>query len=100
MKINKILSTSVGVGFLPWCPGTWGSLVGLGLGIGLSDINLIILIIILTGLGVWASHTYSLETQNKDPKEVVIDEVVGMMIALVFLPKTWIFIVLAFGLFR
>lgn len=37
---------------------------------------------------------------NLDPREIIIDEVIGCMIALYALPARWHVLLLAFGLFR
>jgi phosphatidylglycerophosphatase A len=101
MKLfSHLIATAFGVGYLPKCPGTWGSLLGLGIALLMGTPVLIAATLVLIFLGVWASHATALQLQKKDPSEVVIDEVVGMMLALLFLPKTWLFIILAFGLFR
>jgi len=97
---SHLIATALGVGYLPKCPGTWGSLLGLGIALLMGTPALIAATIVLLILGVWASDVEARNLQKKDPSEVVIDEVVGMMIAMLFLPKTWLFIVLAFGLFR
>jgi phosphatidylglycerophosphatase A len=97
-----------GIGKIPFAPGTFGSLFGVGVFILLSlfsanliDIiknfftdnnykNTIIILaflsimLILFIIGVWASSRYANSTGNNDPKEVVIDEVVGQLIVLFF----------------
>jgi phosphatidylglycerophosphatase A len=118
-----------GVGYLPLAPGTWGSLVGVGLFALLRDFFLWLLshlerskqwdilqyaygvvtlesatICSIAVVGVWAaSHTERL-SGKKDPGKVVIDEVVGQMIALLPVPlafgSIWWCTILAFVLFR
>lgn len=84
-RAADVVATVGGVGRLPWAPGTWGSLVAIPLAWGLHWAGGIVLLIAATlvvfALGYWASKTY-LAGRSEDPAEIVIDEVVGMMIAL------------------
>lgn len=78
-KIIIYISTCFKVGFFPKMPGTFGSLCAI---IFLPIITQSVLIgasFILTMfiVGTWASSEYS---NNDDPKEVVIDEVVGQLL--------------------
>jgi len=66
----------------------------------LNDWILVPVILILFFVGIEASRRTSLELGQTDPKEVVIDEVVGMAVSLLFLPRTFLFILTAFLLFR
>jgi phosphatidylglycerophosphatase A len=100
MKIHKQIATCFGVGTLPWCPGTWGSIVGLLLAFLLNDWILTPLVIVLFFVGTWASKVTSKELDETDPQCVVIDEVAGMATAMLFLPRTWPFLLGAFILFR
>jgi len=99
----KMVTTFFGVGFLPLVPGTWGSLAG------------IIVFLILPASGAWRMAVCAgialigfilcgkAETAfgKKDPKYVVIDEVAGMMLCLLWLPLYNIKVLfLAFFLFR
>ena len=95
-----MLATFFGIGLLPWCPGTWGALAGLVLGILLKDAPLAIVMTVLFCAGVWVSQKTAEAVGNKDPSEVVIDEVVGMGVAMLFLPRTLFFCIAAFALFR
>jgi phosphatidylglycerophosphatase A len=124
---SAIAIATVGVGYMPIAPGTWGSLVAVALYLALrltvfgtfSNSNdtadsffhstflaLELLIIITTiALGVWAaSHTERI-LRIKDPGKVVIDEVAGQLIALLAIPTVidqlwWVWLALAFLLFR
>ena len=86
MKVAaKWIATWGGLGLLPGAPGTWGSLGALPLCWALHWLGGIYLLIAATGVllvvGLVATHIY-LDGRQDDPKEVVIDEVVGMLIAL------------------
>ena len=90
------------LGKLPIAPGSWGSLGALILWIFLpySYLLQLVVIIVLFSIGVISSNKMALEMNDPDPSEVVIDEVVGMSIALFMLPHTIIMYTMAFILFR
>ncbi|MCE3232641.1 MAG: phosphatidylglycerophosphatase [Rickettsiaceae bacterium] len=104
-----LISTWFGIGKIPFAPGTWGSLFTFPLFI-LSHYllafassestfaNLFLLCTtILLIIGTWATNVYMRHTGRHDPKEVVIDEVVGQM--LVFF-AAFITIAPALGIFE
>jgi phosphatidylglycerophosphatase A len=81
-----LLATAGGVGLLPWAPGTWGSLVGVGLAwlivprFGGSALLTLCLALFLAGWLVSARVTRI--SGITDPGYVVIDEVVGQSLVL------------------
>jgi len=93
---------------MPRAPGTFGSIAGLivcwGFSLASPDINRILLqtlfLILFIPIGVVASDKYEKFTGKHDPKEVVIDEVVGMVITLYSLPFSIFNILIGFALFR
>ena len=90
------------LGKLPIAPGTWGSLGALILWIflPLSYSLQLIIIVLLFIVGVISSKKMALEMDDHDPSEVVIDEAVGMGIALFMLPHSIAMYTMAFILFR
>lgn len=82
-------------------PGFDGSL--LTLAIGYSDaqlvrITLLVLIsLFATMIGVWAANRVEASSGRKDPSIVVIDEVVGQLIALTLVPLSSSFLVIVLG---
>ena len=88
------IATSLGVGYLPLAPGTWGSAVGVALAAGAAaaaraesaPIPLIVeftLVLALAAVGLWASErVVEADPADADPGYVVIDEVSGQVIAL------------------
>lgn len=96
------LGTGLGSGYAPIAPGTAGSLVGLAFMyfFPLNNRYWLALTIFFFFVGVWASTIIEKE-KGEDPPIVVIDEVVGQWVALLFLPVYSIKVfVLAFLLFR
>lgn len=51
-------------------------------------------------VGIWASHRVEVVLERKDPGVIVIDEVAGMMVAVLLLPRTFGVLLCAFLLFR
>jgi len=99
----KTISTVFFIGYLPLVPGTFGSIAAVGLfyllkPAGLAVYFLAILLIIFLGL-LTAGKTEKL-LNKKDPSCIVIDEVMGMLIALSFMPADLKIVVLAFIIFR
>jgi phosphatidylglycerophosphatase A len=100
MKPREAAASFFGLGYLPWCPGTWGSLAGFLLVLVLVPLQAAALAVALFFLGVFAAGRWARESRDADPKAVVIDEVVGMMVSMLFLPKSLLFYALGFAIFR
>jgi phosphatidylglycerophosphatase A len=101
IKLKYFIATGFGTGYSPYASGTAGSLVALLLYITIPLDNYIWLLIciIMFVIGIWASGSVE-KDKGKDPGIVVIDEIVGQWIALLFLPRVlWIYIV-SFLIFR
>ena len=81
----RLIVTFGGVGLLPGAPGTWGSAAALPLAWALHWAGgvwaLLAGTIAVTAIGVWATRLY-LHGRQADPSEVVIDEIAGMLTAL------------------
>jgi phosphatidylglycerophosphatase A len=87
-----LIATWFGIGKIPFAPGTFGSLFTLPLFIAshyllaavsseAAFINLYLLFItLLFIIGNWATNIYMKRTGRHDPKEVVIDEVMGQSV--------------------
>ncbi|MCI0706013.1 MAG: phosphatidylglycerophosphatase A [Ignavibacteriae bacterium] len=99
----KLFASGLYSGFSPIASGTIGSVVGLALYYsipGFEALWVILPAIVVTFfLGVKASALME-KRYGHDPAEVTIDEVVGMWIALLLLPKDLVAISLAFFIFR
>ncbi|WP_179380011.1 phosphatidylglycerophosphatase A family protein [Jannaschia marina] len=88
--IARAIATVGYVGCLRPAPGTWGSLAALPLGwLAMQGGPLLftILALALLPLGWWATMQATAGTDDHDPGEIVIDEVLGQWIAL--LPIAW-----------
>ena len=101
-SLIKILSTFFYVGYLPLIPGTFGSLAGIAVFylVRVNPITLVSLTVILIGIGFFVSGKTEQVMQKKDPSCVVIDEVCGMLLSLLFIPYDIRLVIAAFFLFR
>ena len=106
----KTIATGFGSGYAPIAPGTAGAAVGCLLlwlyiyfiGIGnywYFQIGFLLITIFTTILGAIATREVEKEW-GEDPSKVVIDEIIGVWISLLFLPLTWQNILIGFILFR
>lgn len=83
-------------------PGTVGSavtLVAIRL-IPFTRLGLVVTFVVVTLIGIWASGRVERVLGAKDPSAIVIDEVAGMMLSCLLLPRTLPALVTAFLLFR
>ena len=102
IKVLKyLIATGIGAGYTPIAPGTAGSLLALVLFwfLPLSNINRVSIIIIFLFAGIWAGNAVE-KDYGKDPGLVVIDEITGQWIALLWLPHTLLIYIISFLLFR
>ncbi|SDI05902.1 phosphatidylglycerophosphatase A family protein [Lutimaribacter saemankumensis] len=88
MKLSRAVSIFFGAGLLRPAPGTWGSAVAVALGLLIHGIGHFPLLAAATlaaiGWGVWACEVELFEKPGQDPSEIVIDEVAGQWVALLF----------------
>ena len=79
-------ATLGGIGMVPIAPGTFGSITAWIIFVYLSHfismLNMLILTILFFILSIWICSEASKDLENKDHKSIVIDELVGMWIAL------------------
>ena len=97
-----IIATLGPIGRLP-APGTAGSAIAVLSGLYLMSLGPFILIlswITCLIIGTFASAHYTDMTGRKDPSEVIIDEVAGQWVALLFIPHDILYLIAAFILFR
>jgi len=98
-----LFSTVFGVGYSPVAPGTLGTLIAIPVYYFLSNISSPIYEITLIGfffLSVWISENAEVFFRKKDDPRIVIDEMMGFLITMLWVPKTTRFIVIGFFLFR
>jgi phosphatidylglycerophosphatase A len=100
--ILKATSTFCFIGYLPFVPGTFGSLAALGLFILLKGdtISHLFFTLLLIILGFLVSAPTARLFNKKDPACIVIDEVCGMLLSLMFIPYDIRLVFLGFVIFR
>jgi phosphatidylglycerophosphatase A len=102
-RLLMFLATGCGVGYLPWAPGTWGSLMALPLHFVLSRLDARFYwtaLAAIVALAIVAAGAAEKILDRKDPGVVVIDEVAGMLVTMVGAPQTLLAYGMGFLLFR
>lgn len=97
------IATGAGSGYLPKAPGTWGSLVGVllwFLASRLEPSSYLAVVAVLFVIGVFSAGAVEKIVDRPDPSIVVIDEIVGQMIALSLAPVHPAAALAGFVLFR
>jgi len=100
-----LIAFGFGSGLVPKAPGTAGTLLGLPLfwlivAVAPDLPNQIILLIAAFLLGIWACGRTGRALGVADHGGMVWDEIVAFALVLVFTPTGWLWIALAFALFR
>jgi phosphatidylglycerophosphatase A len=101
--IVLLLATGFGVGCSPIAPGTLGTLITLPVYYFLSAIPSPLYEITLIGfffLSVWISENAEIFFRKKDDQRIVIDEMMGFLITMLWVPKTIRLVIIGFFLFR
>ncbi len=101
-RLWSLCATCFFMGYIPLLPGTAASLLTSIL-LWVWPLSLEAYMLALGGLffgGWYSSAIYTAKKGVSDPSEIVIDEVVGMMVALAFLPHDKLLYIGAFLLFR
>ncbi len=103
-RLALLLATWINLGYSPVAPGTAGTLGGLVLIAAIRWTGSLPLeigaILVLLVLGIWSAQVAERHFGLEDPGPVVIDEVVGILVTLVFLPSVWQVFLAGFLLFR
>jgi phosphatidylglycerophosphatase A len=103
-RLGLLIATCGYLGFAPVAPGTVGSAAGVALFYLIRPVEAAwaqpVLIVALFAAGVWAASQAERALGGTDPGPVVIDEVVGMLITLLWIPVTPLGALVGFLLFR
>lgn len=97
-----MIATLGGVGYTPLAPGTAATAVTaviLGL-VPFSRGALLVTFVAVTAIGIWAAGHAERVLGSKDPGVIVIDEVSGMILAVLVLPHTVPVLAVGFVVFR
>ncbi|MEW6002096.1 MAG: phosphatidylglycerophosphatase A [Nitrospirota bacterium] len=98
----KNIATLGLIGYLPFAPGTFGSLISFAFFTLLKPSPLfhLILLFLLIPLGAVSSHHAERLLNEKDSKHIVIDEFCGYLLSVIFIPFSIAYALTAFFLFR
>jgi phosphatidylglycerophosphatase A len=101
---HKIFSTGLGIGYIGKGSGTYASIACcivwyLLLMNGYPGVPALAITIAITVIGIWSS-TLVEKIWGEDPQRVVIDEIAGMCISLLFLPVNVKYLIAGLILFR
>lgn len=101
----RFFASGFGLGFAPVAPGTFGSLLGIPLYLAVLHVTdavvpTVVLVGAFVGVSCWLAGLAEQAIGEHDSSEIVIDEVAGMWIALLWIPPTIPNLFMAFALFR
>ena len=103
-RLAVFIATAGYCGYFPIAPGTAGSAAGLLVYLLVwwagSPILEVAAIALIFAAGTWAATHAERYFGGIDPGPVVIDEVLGMLITLAFIPAGWVAVLAGFVLFR
>jgi phosphatidylglycerophosphatase A len=100
--IEKLIGSGFYSGYIPLASGTFGSMAALVIYYipGFEKPFVIIpAILIFTFYGIFIGTKFE-NNYGKDPAECTVDEIVGMWISLLFVPKVWWISIIVFFLWR
>jgi phosphatidylglycerophosphatase A len=107
-RIGVFIATCAYIGYAPVAPGTFGSAAGLALfyllrhgrAMTIDPVPEAVAIAALLAAGVWAASEAERHFGRTDPGAVVIDEVIGMLVTLAFVPVSLTGAIVGFFVFR
>lgn len=98
-----IVTTGLFSGFSPFAPGTAGTAAAIPIYLLLVKLGWMpyfAATALLFGLGTLGANRIEAATGKKDHGIIVIDEIIGYLLTMAFLPQTWLFVILGFFVFR
>ena len=102
-KTALMLGTWFGSGLMPFASGTFGTLAAtplVALSGLFSPLSGALFLMIMSLAAIWASHVVQRLLKKTDPSEVVIDEVAGFLLTMLWIPLSWGTLLAGFLLFR
>ena len=102
-KTALILGTWFGSGLIPFASGTFGTLAAapvVALSSVFSPLSSALFLMIMILIAIWASQGVHKLLKKVDPSEVVIDEVAGFLLTMLWIPLSWGTLLAGFLLFR
>lgn len=102
-SIILALSSGLGLGYIPIASGTFGTLLGVAIFAGMGWMHPLVYLSVLIPLilfSCWLATRSEEILENHDPGIVVIDEIVGYLVAMFTFPVDWRYMLAGFLLFR
>lgn len=103
-RVGLFIATCGYLGYVPIAPGTFGSAAGLAVFFAVRSTGStsaeLASIVVLFAVGVWSGTLAEHHFGGIDPGPVVLDEVVGMLITLAFIPVNVTGAIVGFLVFR
>jgi len=103
-QLLEMLVTVGGLGYMKKAPGTIGTLGAIPMTVLMilffNEISYLIVTLIFVLISIFIVDKYEKMSEEHDQKKIVIDEVVGYMVAMASLPLTGVSLILSFILFR
>jgi phosphatidylglycerophosphatase A len=101
-SVFKYIATLLFIGYLPIAQGTFGTLVAFLICILLKPTLLLHMMILLTiiPIGILSSHRAEMLLNERDSRHIVIDEFCGYFFAMIAVPFSLSYSLIAFFLFR
>jgi phosphatidylglycerophosphatase A len=99
----KAAATGLGVGYLPLMPGTFGSALAIGICylLNLGGIYVYIAGVVVIGVAsIKIAGDANVLFGEHDSRKIVIDEIVGYLVTMLFIPPTVTYLVAGFIVFR
>jgi phosphatidylglycerophosphatase A len=96
-------ATGCFTGFLPKMPGTWGTFAAIPIVIithRTTTIVQAVTAVVFAAFAVWIAGRAEILFEGRDARPIVIDEMVGFLITLLWLPLNFLTLCLGFFLFR
>ena len=97
------LATGFFIGTVPFAPGTFGSIIGLPICFLISRLDILVAIIctiLFILFATWMAAAAEKVLKKKDPGEIVIDEIAGLMVTFIGIPFTLKTVIVGFIIFR
>ena len=97
------LAFGLGSGLAPFAPGTFGTLVAIPFYLLLQPLSLsvylgVLLLLIVVSIYICGESARQLKTH--DHSGIVLDEICGYLVTMIWVPYSWLWLVLGFLLFR
>jgi phosphatidylglycerophosphatase A len=101
--LATLVATSLGAGFMPKAPGHTGTLTAIPLAYALARCGQSVYLLgffFICLTGTWAAERFGRATGREDDQRIVIDEVAGYLLTLLFVDRRPFHLLAAFFIFR